>query len=110
MKPHYLWTPNGPVIAQRTRQVTPTGDAGRCPEQIKAAMRMKGITQTALSEQLHVAKSTVSQVISGRSVSARVQGRIAEIIGKSVSEIWPKENQRPVLRRTRAAIAADRAC
>jgi lambda repressor-like predicted transcriptional regulator len=80
------------------------------PEEIKAAMRMKGITPTAMADQLGVANATVSQVISGRSVSARIQGRIAEIIGKSVSEIWPKANQRPVLRRTRAAIAADRAC
>lgn len=80
------------------------------PEQIKAAMRMKGTTPTALADQLNVSNVTVSQVISGRSVSARVQGRIAEIIGKPVGEIWPKENQRPVLRRTRAAIAADRAC
>lgn len=79
------------------------------PEQIKAEMRMKGITPTALADQLRVANATVSQVISGRSVSARVQGRIAEIIGKPVAEIWPKASQRPVLRRTRAAIAADRA-
>lgn len=80
------------------------------PEEIKAAMRMKGTTPTALADKLDLSNATISQVISGRSVSARVRGQIAQIIGKPVAEIWPAEKQRQVLRRTRAAIAADRAC
>ena len=79
------------------------------PEQIKAAMRMKGITPTALADELGVANSTVSQVISGRSVSARIRERIAAITGHSVEVLWPAATRRPVLRRTRAQIAASRA-
>ncbi|MCW8199278.1 helix-turn-helix domain-containing protein [Verminephrobacter aporrectodeae subsp. tuberculatae] len=68
------------------------------PEEIKASMRMKGITPTALADALGVANSSVSQVISGRATSARIAGRIAEIIGKPVTVIWPPKNA-PVLRR-----------
>jgi lambda repressor-like predicted transcriptional regulator len=79
------------------------------PERIKAELRMKGVTPTALADELGVANSTVSQVISGRSVSARIRARIAQITGYSVDVLWPKANARPVLRRTRAAVVAARA-
>ena len=79
------------------------------PEQIKAAMRMKGVTPTALADELGVANSTVSQVISGRSVSARIQARIAAVTGYSQDVLWPKASRRPTLRRSRAAVAAARA-
>lgn len=59
------------------------------PEEIKAALRMKGVTPAALADELKVAPSTMSQVISGRSTSARVMGSIAAIIGKPVAIIWP---------------------
>lgn len=68
------------------------------PEEIKAALRMKGVTPTALADEMEVANSSMSQVISGRSVSKRIQQRIAEIIGKPVSTIWPPSG-RHVLRR-----------
>jgi len=72
------------------------------PEEIKAALRMRGVTPAALADELGVAAASMSQVISGRAVSARIRGRIAEIIGKPVGSIWPAAN-RPVLRRARAA-------
>lgn len=78
------------------------------PEQIKAAMRMKGVTPTALADELGVANSTVSQVISGRSVSARIRSRIAEITGFSVDAMWPPANNPPSLRRTRETVEAMR--
>lgn len=78
------------------------------PEQIKAAMRMKGVSPTALADEMGVANSTVSQVISGRSVSARIRGRIAAITGYSVDALWPPADRRPMLRRTRAQVAAAR--
>lgn len=78
------------------------------PEQIKAAMRMKGVTPTALADQLGVANSTVSQVISGRSVSARIRNHIAEITGHPVEALWPPTNERPSLRRTREVVMAMR--
>ncbi len=79
------------------------------PEQIKAALRMKGITPTALADEMGVSNGTMSQVISGRSVSARIRARIASITGYSVEAMWPPESRRPVLRRTRAQVAAARA-
>ena len=75
------------------------------PEEIKAAMRMKGITPTALADELGVANSSVSQVISGRATSARIAGRIAQIIGKPQSAIWPPKDK-PVLRRVKSAAGA----
>lgn len=72
------------------------------PEQIKAELRMKGITPSALADELGVANSSVSQVISGRATSARIAGRIAQITGKSVDALWPSRKDRVVLRRTKA--------
>lgn len=74
------------------------------PEEIKAAMRMAGITPTALADELGVANSSVSQVISGRATSARIAGRIAQIVGKPITVIWPPKNK-PVLRRVKPAAA-----
>lgn len=71
------------------------------PEEIKAALRMKGVTPTALAEEMGVSNGTMSQVISGRSVSARIRLRIAETIGKPVASIWPPST-RHVLRRKKA--------
>ena len=69
------------------------------PEQIKAAMRMKGVTPAVLAERLKISKSTMSQVIAGRSVSARVRGAIAKVIGTPVATIWPPDPAAPRLRR-----------
>ncbi|SIR05997.1 helix-turn-helix domain-containing protein [Pseudacidovorax sp. RU35E] len=74
------------------------------PERIKAGLRMKGVTPAAIAEQLGVSTPTMSQVISGRSVSARIRNRIAEILGKPVDEIWPPA-KKPPLRRTKAQLA-----
>ena len=49
---------------------------------------MKGVTPTALADEMGVANSTVSQVISGRSVSARIQARIAAVTGFSEEVLW----------------------
>jgi|GEM_PF-1453840 len=68
------------------------------PEHIKAAMRIAGITPAMLADELEVSRSTVSQVMNGRSTSARIQARIAEITGLSVNTLWPAK-PRLVLRR-----------
>lgn len=78
------------------------------PEQIKAAMRMKGVTPTALADELEVARSTMSQVISGRAVSARIRRAIANVVGLPVDALWPPKTSTLVRRRagrsgTRAA-------
>jgi len=45
----------------------------------------------------------MSTVIHGRCTSARVQGRIAEVIGKPVDEIWPPREKLPKVDRKGAA-------
>ena len=70
------------------------------PEEIKAAVRMKGITPSAIADELKVSRSMVSHVINGVAKSARIADRIAEIVGKPKTEIWP--DAKPVLRRKKA--------
>ncbi len=74
------------------------------PEEIKAAIRMKGTTPTAIAEELRVSRSMVSHVINGNAKSARIQARIAQIIGKTTAAIWPPT--KPILRRTKTTAAA----
>ncbi|MDR3351756.1 MAG: helix-turn-helix domain-containing protein [Zoogloeaceae bacterium] len=57
-------------------------------EEIKAAMRMRGITQALLADQLGVTRSAVGATISGTNKSPRIQAAIARIIEKPASEIW----------------------
>lgn len=78
------------------------------PEEIKAALRMKGVTPTALAEEMGVANGTMSQVISGRSVSARIRARISETIGKPVDAIW-QPSTRPILRRKKSTHTTEQA-
>ncbi|MBP6897385.1 MAG: helix-turn-helix domain-containing protein [Pseudacidovorax sp.] len=78
------------------------------PEEIKAALRMKGYTLAALADDLGMSRSVVSHVVAGRAQSARVAQRIAQILGKPVVAIWPPKPQSK-LRRTREQIAAQRA-
>lgn len=76
------------------------------PEEIKAALRIKGFTQAILADELEVAASSVSQAITGHIRSERIQERISEIIGKPVNTIWPNQVR---LRRTKIQIEAQRA-
>lgn len=70
------------------------------PEEIKAAIRMKGTTPSVIADELEISRTTVSQVIHGRGVSARVANRISEVLGLPVAKIWPAV--RPTLvRRTK---------
>ena len=59
------------------------------PEQIKAAIRMKGYTAAVVAEHMGVSRSTVAQVISGRATSARIKAYISKITGLSVETLWP---------------------
>lgn len=69
------------------------------PEQIKAELRMKGITLTALADECDVSRSMVTQVIYGVARSQNIANRISKIIGKPVGTIWP--TPKPALRRAR---------
>ena len=75
-------------------------------EEIKAALRMKGVTQARLADRLGVARATVSMVISGASRSGRIQQAVADVLGLPQNEIWP---DRVRIRRTREQISRDRA-
>ena len=61
------------------------------PREIKAALILKGITQTAIAKKLGVLTCTVGQVIAGRSKSARIAKQIAEELGLKVEDIWPEQ-------------------
>lgn len=73
------------------------------PEEIKAALRMKGMTLTALADELGLSRSMVTHVIHGHARSQRVQERIASLLGKSIGAIWASK---PVLRRQAAMARA----
>lgn len=64
------------------------------PEEIKAALRIKGITLTALASQLGLSRSMVTQVIHGYARSKKVEELIALILGSSVTEIWTASKPR----------------
>lgn len=68
------------------------------PEEIKAAMRMNGVTAARLSEELDLSPATISQVVNGRATSRRIQERIAEIIRKPREEVFPPKES--LLRRS----------
>ena len=72
------------------------------PEEIKAALRIKGVTLTALASELDLSRSMVTHVIYGNARSKRVEERIAKVIGKPVSAIWV--TRRPPLRQASSQI------
>lgn len=66
-------------------------------EEIKAKIRMQGITPAMIADELSVTPQTVSGVIRGKGTSRRIQNRISEITGIAVDEMWPPQ---PLMRRT----------
>lgn len=71
------------------------------PEEIKAALRMKGVTLAALADDLGISRSTVCLIVSGKGTSARVQNAVAKLLGKPVSSIW-QPKPKSGLRRNKA--------
>lgn len=68
------------------------------PEEIKAALRIKGITLTALADDLGKSRSMVTHVVHGISRSKKIEERICQILGKPRDAIW---KTKPTLRRTK---------
>ena len=60
------------------------------PTEIKAALVLKGVKMNEIAHNCNVRPTTVSQVVAGRSKSARIQITIARIIGREFYEVWPK--------------------
>lgn len=52
------------------------------PEQIKAELRMRGYTMSALADSLRITPCVVSQVVAGYRTSAPVKEAIAKLLGK----------------------------
>ncbi|WP_046019811.1 helix-turn-helix domain-containing protein [Marinomonas sp. S3726] len=64
---------------------------GTHPEEIKAAMRMNGVTAAMLADELKVSQSSISHVINKRSRSERIENRIAELVGLPRDKIFPRK-------------------
>lgn len=75
------------------------------PEQIKAAIRMKGTTPSAIAVELGVSSNSVSHVIHGRGTSARVARCISNVTGLSVHILWPGKYEITHASQAAAAVA-----
>lgn len=60
------------------------------PEDIKAAIRKRGVTLASIADELAVSPAAVSHVVAARYRSERVMERIAQVIGRKPSAIWPR--------------------
>ncbi|WP_422847614.1 helix-turn-helix domain-containing protein [Acidovorax sp. M14] len=73
------------------------------PEQIKAEIRMQGTTPAAIADGLGLSRMTVSNVIHGRTKSARVASEISRVLKKPLATLWPVQygpKQRRSLKRS----------
>ena len=75
------------------------------PEEIKAAIRMRGYTAASIADQLEVTRSAVSATMNG-APSERIRNRIAEILGKSVESLWPTKKATGLRRQKTKAVTA----
>lgn len=58
------------------------------PEEIKASLILKKITQASIAKKLEVAPSLVSMVIHGTDKNKKVRRAIARALGKKVRDIF----------------------
>lgn len=70
------------------------------PEEIKAALRIKGFTLAALADEFGRSRSMVTHVVHGHARSQKIEDRICQILGKPRDLIW---KVKPSLRRTKLA-------
>jgi lambda repressor-like predicted transcriptional regulator len=59
------------------------------PQEIKASLILKGVSQVSIARKLGVAPSLVSMVIHGTEKNEKIRKAIAKIIEKPVRELWP---------------------
>lgn len=64
------------------------------PAEIKAAMILKGISQTEIATELGRDRTEVSAVINGRRTTLYIRQAIARAIGKPLLEVFPDEKYR----------------
>jgi predicted transcriptional regulator len=58
------------------------------PADIQAALLKRGYTQARVAHELGVSTTAVSNVIWGKSTSARIERRIAQIIGATARDVF----------------------
>ena len=58
-------------------------------DEIKKALKIKGIRPVDLAKKADVSRSMVSHVMAGRYPGSRVRRVIAKTLGKKPREIWP---------------------
>jgi lambda repressor-like predicted transcriptional regulator len=58
-------------------------------EDIKAAMRKKGVRSSDLARHLGVSAMAVSDTLRGRTKSRRIADAVSKIVGRPIHEIWP---------------------
>ncbi len=71
------------------------------PEQIKADMRIRGTSPSALADAMDKSRMAVSNVIHGRIKSRAIASRIARVVGKSLDELWPGAYDKPAKKKQR---------
>ncbi|WP_287962504.1 helix-turn-helix domain-containing protein [Alcanivorax sp.] len=64
---------------------------GLTPAEIKAALLLRGVSQTEIAEAARVERSRVSEVINGRRTTRRIREAVAKALGRDVEAIWPDE-------------------
>ena len=57
--------------------------------EIACQLRLQGWTQAALAKELGVSDGIVNNVIHNRATCHRVAVRVAELLGRSLQELWP---------------------
>lgn len=67
------------------------------PQEIKAALRIKGITCAVIADDLGVTRSIVSRVINQQTTSQRIAGHVANLLGKRVEDLWPPKRESAVV-------------
>lgn len=61
---------------------------------VKSLMVLKGITGVDIARKLNLSPVTVYIVVSGRGKSRRIQQTIANALGMSFTELWPRDNDK----------------
>jgi lambda repressor-like predicted transcriptional regulator len=59
------------------------------PEDIKGALRKAGTSAAKVALDLKVSKTTMSEVIHGKTTSRRIARAIAKALGATLDDLWP---------------------
>ncbi len=80
-----------------------TNSVGLHPEIIKAELRIYGASQSSIAREMKVSHVSVLRVIDGMSRSARIERRIAELLGRQPWQLWPQWYAPPTASATASA-------